>query len=348
MKYSWFLSLPSTSELLVPSHIQFVASSCGYGIVYNLIGEVSDIILFTVGPFDVWFCRIQRFVFNIVLYQWAFLQLGIALVRYIYIFVLKNPAKLQKEFWCLSVNLATLLFSFIIELVYQIQPGRETISIYVCRGTDPGQYADQEMKQNNAFKALIAIWLSFYICSLVRIKMYKKQEPAPPSTMQAGNQHLPSIASQIMKTSLSNLIVIAFCLFTIVGGLVITVHINNLDYRQINENPNYHIYHLVNHGLPFIQLGLYLAIWFAKNKSLRVAVRNEIQNVYLNWRENLGMQSWNKSGIFMRTLLLCCKMIFGEERNSLKVETQLSCKMKKQTWNLKCDKHFNCSIRLDT
>jgi hypothetical protein len=266
-----------------------VASICGYGIVYNLIGEVSDIILFTSGPFEAWFCRAERFVYNVVLFQWTFLQLGIALMRYIYIFVLKNPAQLQKEFWCLFINLATLLSSIIFELVYQMQPGREPISIYICRGTDPKQFEDQEIKQNYAFKALIVIWLSVYTCSLVRIKMYKKQEPAPTSALQEGQQSLHSVPNQIMKTSLSNLIIILFCFFTILGGLALTVHINNLDYRQMNDNPNYHIYHLVNHGLPFLHLGLFLAIWFAKNKSLRAEVKNQIHNVYLNWRERLGL-----------------------------------------------------------
>ena len=260
---------------------------CGYGIVYNVIVEVSDIILFTAGPFDAWFCRAQRFVNNVVIFQWAFFQLGVALMRYIYIFVLKNPTQLQKEFWCLFINLATLLSSVIIELVYQIQPGRETISIYFCRGSDPTLFADQEVKANYAFKTLIVIWLSFYFCALVRIKIYMKQAPTPTSALQEGSQSPSSVPNQIMKTSLSSLIVIFFCLFAIVGGLVMTVHINNLDYRQINEYPNYHIYHLVNHGFPFLQLALFLVIWFTKNKTLRVAVRNQIQNVYMDWKERL-------------------------------------------------------------
>ena len=222
--------------------------------------------------------------------QWAFMHLGIAFMRYVYIFILKNPAHFRNEFWCVFYNLATFVLSVLSEFVLQFLPGKEPLTIYICSGNDPRLYDNQNVKKNHPINLLVSTWLFTYCFTLARIRTYKSKEAKAFASQSLAQIQKNSVFKQISTTSLSNLLVILFCMVIIIGGLLLTIHVNSLHYTQLNVFPNYIIFFFVHHEFPFLILGLFLAIYFYKNKSLRNTVYQEFLALFLDCKEMYQLQ----------------------------------------------------------
>ena len=87
---------------------QLVAYSCWHSISYNLVGQTAEIALSIFGPFSPWFCHWQLILKNVVNLQQIQLLLSMIGVKYLSIFVLKNPAALDHQFWSFFITISTL------------------------------------------------------------------------------------------------------------------------------------------------------------------------------------------------------------------------------------------------
>ena len=88
---------------------QLVSTNCWHCIAYNIIGQTMEISLSLFGPFNRWFCYGQVLFKNIINNQLINLLLAMTIVKYLSIFVLKNPTGLNSEFWNTFITLYTLL-----------------------------------------------------------------------------------------------------------------------------------------------------------------------------------------------------------------------------------------------
>jgi len=102
---------------------QLIAVTCWNGIVYNIFSEPLQILVTSFGPFDEWVCFVQMIVKNIHILHLLLVTIAMTIVKYLYIFVMKNPGAFICEYWCLFINLAIILLASISELVFGILPG---------------------------------------------------------------------------------------------------------------------------------------------------------------------------------------------------------------------------------
>jgi hypothetical protein len=84
-------------------------------IVNNLIGINFEIALSIWGPFNKEFCYLQLFTKNVFAIQLVNTLFAMTLVKYVSIFVLKNPTRIDIDFWSFFVNVASLANTLIFQ-----------------------------------------------------------------------------------------------------------------------------------------------------------------------------------------------------------------------------------------
>ena len=117
---------------------QFVTSTCWSGVAYNLLAQVPEVAIGLFGPFNQNFCLFHSILKNTILSQLVVLLTGISVVKYIYIFITKNPSCRSDDFICFFTNLACCFNSFIYQGVLHLMPGNNSHPFYYCSGTLPG------------------------------------------------------------------------------------------------------------------------------------------------------------------------------------------------------------------
>ena len=117
---------------------QFVTSTCWCGVAFNILGQIPEIIIGIFGPFHENFCFVHIVVKNVILSQFIILLTAISVVKYIYIFITKNPSGQNDDFFCFFTNLACGFNCLIFQFVIHFMPGNNSHPYYFCSGTLPG------------------------------------------------------------------------------------------------------------------------------------------------------------------------------------------------------------------
>jgi hypothetical protein len=61
----------------------------------------------------------------------------IAVLRYLFIFSIKNPGTFQDEFWNFFINIVVVSFSFLSQVIFAYLQGRQPLTYYFCTGQIP-------------------------------------------------------------------------------------------------------------------------------------------------------------------------------------------------------------------
>ena len=102
---------------------KLVASVCWSAIFSGLFGQLPEIIRYCFGPLPTTICY-MHFVFkNIFAVQMILLYDAITIMRYLFIFWLKNPFCFCDDFWTTYLNIWILSFSLISQITHAILPG---------------------------------------------------------------------------------------------------------------------------------------------------------------------------------------------------------------------------------
>jgi hypothetical protein len=76
-------------------------------VAYSCIGQTLQVVLSLFGPSGDWLCRTHVLLKNLSNSQQMNLLLAMTAVKYLSIFVLKNPVGINAEFWNLFIVLLT-------------------------------------------------------------------------------------------------------------------------------------------------------------------------------------------------------------------------------------------------
>ena len=125
---------------------QLVSSLCWVSIIQNCTILPLEIILNLFGPFTLEYCTVFQVYINGLLINTLCLIAFITIVKYVYIFILKNPAGIHSEIWCLLINIFSAGFSFLAQSVYMILPGRQPTIVHICAGIDPNSIQTKDLK----------------------------------------------------------------------------------------------------------------------------------------------------------------------------------------------------------
>jgi len=118
---------------------QFATSGCWTALAYCFLIQVPELAIALKGALNSHFCYLHLMLKNVLGIQYTLLAAAIPFVKYLYIFVLKNPSGQNDDFLCLFFNLAIILLATLAQFVFLFLPGKNSYIFYVCSGEDPRQ-----------------------------------------------------------------------------------------------------------------------------------------------------------------------------------------------------------------
>ena len=117
---------------------QLVSSIMWNALAYNLIMPALTLLFNIISPSNSpVVCRMYFLVNNVICFHMILLLDSIIVIKYIFIFHLKNPTAVQDDFWTLWINLWTFIFFLLSEIAFSIIPGRDIPRISICIGKVP-------------------------------------------------------------------------------------------------------------------------------------------------------------------------------------------------------------------
>ena len=124
----WYEKFGSDKKRTVLNKL--VASVCWSAIYSNLLCQIPEIIRYCFGPLPTLICCMHFVVKNVFAIQMILLYDAITVMRYLFIFWLKNPSSFCDDFWTTYINVWIFSFSLISQTAHVILPGNTIFKIH--------------------------------------------------------------------------------------------------------------------------------------------------------------------------------------------------------------------------
>ena len=248
---------------------QFFTSACWIAIAHNIFLQIPGVFVsfgFSMGQFICGCILIMR---NTIVMCFASHATSISVVKYLYIFVFKNPSDRHDTFWCFYVNSVVFFLAILSQFVFYFLPGKNPFFYYHCSKTTPPE--GLKTKFNFIFYLILLVTLVVYVFVLFKIVCYKLKI-------------FPSNAAQNVKDSLSNLKALAFAFLSFLPLLTCTYFLNQVSFENLKIFPYNYLVPFNLHFCPFLICLDFSLIHFMGNKILRDVIHrevNQIVNFYL-------------------------------------------------------------------
>ena len=245
---------------------QLVTSMHWYGILWIFTVQVPTTIRYFVGPFPTFLCALDVIYKNVFNMQVLFFLDFIILCRYIFIFHLKNPTSLQEDFWKIFINLFSITFCFISQIVIFLMPGKHPNIYFVCLGHYPKNMINLPTKPNYPVVFQFLFSFAFFIFASIRFKIHRNKQNANDLVQSVSVQYNQnSINFQTLENFATNVI----HLFVMVMAFSSTVILNKISIDKFEVFENYALIFFQHHVLPISMFGTMMILNYAKNKPLR-------------------------------------------------------------------------------
>jgi len=202
----------------------------------------------------------------------------ISLIRYIFIYWLKNPAAFKDEFWCVFLNLWCILISISFQIVRATVPGNHLVEYSMCTGNDPTPFfylPSFGRGYIESFSLIIQIIVYIKIW-LYKIKARKAIGP------QGYSSYLKNIfINDLDKQSLTGVAPDIALGLSIASGSVLIVVVNFKSCQDFQMFPKFLVVYYTYIFAPCIFSILFVVLWFMKNAELRETILRELKSIFV-------------------------------------------------------------------
>ena len=154
------------------------------------------------------------------------------------------------------------------QIAFQLLPGKQHISVFVCNGSHPGPDWDGRIKQNLDILATFVLTSVLYMYNALKIRIHKMT-----ATRDSYEKH-------DMINSVSILFSLLFYPF---AGLIVFGVNGLISLAELIKFPNYILIHFFQHELIFLWNFYFFINLFAKSKNLRHSMRRELKLKMDQW-----------------------------------------------------------------
>ena len=244
---------------------QLMASTVWTGIIWNLTVQQFDFYRSLFGSLPVLLCRINSILRNALPMHGLLLMDAIMIVKYFFLFQMKNPTAVQDDFWKLFLNISIAMFTFISQVIHLMSPGPSAPNFFVCIGSFPGDCLNQPAKKNYPLTLILVFSLLVYSVVGSRYFYYKywtsKQGFVKSSTT--------SFSLSFNKNTLVSFTTSGIILFNLSLCILVLKKINNVELKALNEYPNDIWFYALHLTLPSSSQAVTVLVYFVKTKDLR-------------------------------------------------------------------------------
>lgn len=197
------------------------------------------------GPFPELICQLEYLIKNIMTLWWILLADFVLTVRFIFVFMTKNPTAIQDEFWIVFLAIWSIGFGFICQLSYLIIPGKMPMSFYFCVGKMPKSLAGAKVKNNVSFNFMALMTIISHTYFHIRIFLHKRQVTPTPQQRSSLSQPCQQqsiqriLTNKIKQENLFSLASNAIAISVMVLCSVAPAMLNQTDPELVDLYPNY-------------------------------------------------------------------------------------------------------------
>ena len=191
-----------------------------------------------------------------------------SLVKYIYIFVQKNPTGRNDDLLCFLFCISTTTLTLLSQTIFQMLPGKNPYLFYICCNQDPRHQG--KVKLNIPFQLSFAATFIIYVFVLIRIKLYKMKHLSETNDTALGKN---------LKSAMASIVGLALALATVAPAVMVSAFLNATDPEQLGNFPYYHLIQIHQHVIPFLATAMLTANSFVSNPKLRKTVLRQIQTI---------------------------------------------------------------------
>ena len=206
-------------------------------------------------------------------------MLAISIVKYVYIFVKKNPSWQNDDFWCFFVNLNIAFLAGLSQVTFQFLPGRNPYIFYICSGqiSDP----NKPVKVNYPFQCSFLIAILIYSVVLVKIKLYNSKilRSVAVLPITSNNRFASAKMGPQIKSTLANFATLACMLMTVAPILTISAILNGVRPDKLGSDPYYQWVQFHQHIFPLLGTGLLTASYYISHRKMRETMYREIKSL---------------------------------------------------------------------
>ena len=104
----WYEQFGSDQKRILINKL--VSAFCWAILITFVLLVMPDLLLYFYRPYPVWTCYVKSIVKQALVVHLFLLLDAIIVARYAFIFWLKDPLSFDDKFWCLFINICTLVF----------------------------------------------------------------------------------------------------------------------------------------------------------------------------------------------------------------------------------------------
>jgi len=219
---------------MIGSYICWTAFQCGFTVM------AVDVIKHLVGPLPQSICFLQAVFRSSVTSDFLLYYDAIILVRFLYIFVLKNPAAFCDEFWIRFLNIMIKSYSLIAQTTWHLMAKRQPIAYYICSGIDPNSDDPDSVKVYGIIECSSFL---LHLIIFVRVRRFKRRQKVGPETLPFFRKglFLADLDSRALSTNMISLVNIMLSCITCFN----VVAMNRMDPKSLNQHPyDYYVFFL--------------------------------------------------------------------------------------------------------
>ena len=225
-------------------------------------------------------CHSHFFLKLTITLQAALFLDAIIVLRYIFIFWMKNPAAFQEEFWSLFINIWVVAFSWTAQFVLEVFLGCDSTPIKICmrfeRQVSYNCYIFPWYLRINNMIMLSSVFL--YAIILVRIHIFKHGKCNKTQTSPESKQ---SWLEYMEQQSVSD---VTASLITVIGTVlsIFATRILNFLFSSHTGQPNYLDEYFNSMIRPPLTVLLLVLLYFSRHENLRKTVWRQMGFLYMD------------------------------------------------------------------
>ncbi len=185
------------------------------------------------------------------------------IVRYSFIFHLKNPTSAQDDFWNFFINLLVTMAGLLTQSVYAFQPGKNPIHYYICVGAIPKSELSNEVKMNYSSVTIVVFSSLLHFFTWFRLYLISRKKTVQQDCLNI----------VLNKESLANVTANLLSIFIILVASSIPNVVNKIEFQELDQYT--FLIHVFHHYLPQSMFLYFFIIYYSRNARLRKFLKRE-------------------------------------------------------------------------
>jgi len=191
-----------------------------------------------------------------------------SIMRYIYIFIFKNPSGRNDDFWCFVYNLVGGFLAFLYQAVFLHVPGKNPYLFYICCNQDPRLHG--KAKVNIALQLVLGLSFLVYIFVVSKIHLYRQKHF---SSLDDNNR------KEKIKRIVPKLVHIALTLIVVYLVGTLSALLNATEPENFFKPLYYNLIQIHHHWIPLLNSIIIVAGSYGSSKKLRQSFGRDLKSM---------------------------------------------------------------------